>query len=75
MIYEIDHKYQQHADAEYLTNVSKFLRVGEGRELDKFETSKIKQKFRTVEHWYASLTDNGRWRIDNYLIQTMKKIG
>jgi hypothetical protein len=78
----INEKHQTHAEASYLCNVYTFIGTGEGRKLSPLEVMHIKQKYPTVDEWYATLDQAGRQRIDRFLAkaatntwpETVKKI-
>jgi hypothetical protein len=52
-------KYYQQAAAEYYGNVTEFIGTGEGRELTRLETLRIRTKYPAVEDWYESLNLKG----------------
>jgi hypothetical protein len=61
-------KYPEHAAAEYLCNVNVFICIGEGRKLTRLQNLQVRTKYPKVEQWYMHLDEDGRKRVDGFLI-------
>ena len=62
-------KFYKHAAAEYYCNVNEFINTGEGRELTRLQNLHVRTKYPKVEQWYNSLDQEGRRRIDSFLLE------
>jgi hypothetical protein len=62
-------KYYKHAAAEYFCNVDEFISTGEGRKLTRLQNLKIRTQYPEVEQWYKHLDENGRERVNRFLIE------
>jgi hypothetical protein len=67
----LNEKHKTHAEASYLCNVYTFIGTGEGRKLSALEVMHIKQKYPTVDEWYAALDQAGRQRVDRFLAKVV----